>query len=352
MEEVLIVGQGLAGTWLSWFLHKAGVPFKIIDQPNPDGASRRAAGLINPVTGRRLVTTWMIDELLPFAKNAYQEIGKFLEDSFISETSVIDFFPTVQMLQAFQKRLEEDSSYLIIGEDREKYSEWFRYDLGWGAIYSCLLVYVEKLLTVWRAWLKKNYHLIEEVFDISELKETDQRVVYSGEHFRYIIFCDGKSSAQNPYFDKLPFALNKGEGMLVEISGLPAGQVFKKGMNLVSYSENVFWLGSSYEWTFKDDQPSEIFRKNAENWLNYNLKTPFKILEHFAAIRPATLERRPFVGSHPLHPRVGILNGLGTKGCSLAPYFAKQLVDKLTGLGDVHPLADIHRFAKTLGRPV
>lgn len=350
MEEVLIVGQGLAGTWLSWYLYKAGISFKIIDQPNPAGASMRAAGLINPVTGRRLVTTWMIDELMPFASGAYDEIGKFLNEHFISKTSVVDFFPTVQMLQAFQKRFEEDPAYLLLGDDREKYSEWFKYDLGWGAVQPCLLVNVEKLLTAWRIWLKKNNRLSEEVFTISELKETREGITYSGDHFRYVIFCDGRSSAQNSYFDKLPFALNKGEGMLVEINGLPPAQVFKKGMNLVPYSENVFWLGSSYEWTFDDDQPSETFRKNAENWLNYNLKLPVKILEHFAAIRPATLERRPFVGLHPMHAQVGMLNGLGTKGCSLAPFFARQLVDKLTGRGEINPLADLSRFAKVLSR--
>ncbi len=71
--EVLIVGQGLAGTWLSYWLYKAGISFKVIDQPNPDGASFRAAGLINPVTGRRMVTTWMIDELMPFA---HEHIGR------------------------------------------------------------------------------------------------------------------------------------------------------------------------------------------------------------------------------------------------------------------------------------
>ena len=57
---------------------------------------------------------------------------------------------------------------------------------------------------------------------------------------RYIIFCDGKSSAQNPYFDKLPFALNKGEGLLVEIKGLPQHLVFKKGMSLVPYQGKYF----------------------------------------------------------------------------------------------------------------
>ncbi len=349
--DVLIVGQGLAGTWLSYWLHKAGVSFKIIDQINQDGASLRAAGLINPVTGRRLVTTWMIDELMPFAKNAYQEIGKFRGENFIEDISLIDFFPTVQMLQAFQKRYDEDPAYLYPGEDREKYAKWFRYDLGWGAIHPCQLVNVGKLLTSWRIWLNENNYLIESLFDLSKLKETGKGLDYSGICASYIIFCDGKSSAQNPYFNNLPFALNKGEALLVEIKSLPAENAYKKGMSLVPYRENIFWLGSSYEWSYDNEYPSEKFRKNAEDWLKNNLKLPYSILDHFASIRPATLERRPFVGFHPGYSRIGILNGMGTKGCSLAPYFAKELVDKIKDEGNVNPLADINRFGRILTRP-
>jgi glycine/D-amino acid oxidase-like deaminating enzyme len=348
--EVIIVGQGLAGTWLSWWLHKSGIRFRIIDHRDPNGASVRAAGLINPVTGRRMVTTWMIDELMPFAAEAYREIGEFLQGNFMEETSVIDFFPTVQMLQAFGKRFEEDPTWLVPGTEREKYTEWFRYDLGWGAIQPCQLVNVEKLLTAWRSRLISNDLFIEEGFDISKLEPGKEGIRYSGVQYRYIIFCDGKASSLNPFFEKLPFALNKGEGMLVEIKGLPANLVFKKGMSLVPYRENIFWLGSSYEWEFSDDQPSENFRKNAENWLSHFLKLPCRILEHFAAIRPATLERRPFVGFHPLYPQVGILNGLGTKGCSLAPYFARQLVENIKTGGEVHPLANINRFENLLRR--
>lgn len=348
--DVLIIGQGLSGTWLGWWLHKTGLSFKIIDQSNENSASRRAAGLINPVTGRRMVTTWMIDELIPFANNSYREIGEFLNSSFVSKTSVIDFFPSVQMLQAFQKRYEEDPQYLVTGDVREKYSEWFRYDLGWGAIQPCLLVQVEKLLINWREWLISNNLLKDEFFDVLKMEETPAHIRYSDVHASYIIFSDGNTSAQNPYFEKLPFASNKGEGMLVEIFGLPANYCFKRGMSLIPYGENIFWLGSSYEWEFKDEYPSEKFRENAVQWLTTTLKIRYKILEHFAAVRPATLERRPFVGFHPLHPRIGILNGMGTKGCSLAPYFAYEIVKKIKGDGSINPLADISRFERILTR--
>ncbi len=348
--EVLIIGQGLSGCWLGYWLHQAGISFRVIDQPDSGGASKRAAGLINPVTGRRMVTTWMIEELMPFARKAYSELGSFLDQKLADEISVIDFFPSVQMLQAFQKRLDEDPAYLIPGNEREKYNPWFRYELGWGVINPCLLIHVEKLLFDWKKWLKKNNLLTESTFELSKLKQNDHGMVYSDIQTRYVVFCDGKSSASNPYFDKLPFALNKGEGMLVEIKGLPQNSVFKKGMSLVPYKENIFWLGSSYEWSFDHDQPTESFRLQAENWLHHFLKLPYRILEHFAAIRPATLERRPFVGFHPSFPRIGILNGLGTKGCSLAPYFARQLADYLREKKEINPLADIKRFEKILAR--
>jgi len=62
------------------------------------------------------------------------------------------------------------------------------------------------------------------------------------------------------------------------------------------------------------------------------------------------LERRPFVGLHPANPKVGILNGMGTKGCSLAPYFAKQLAEQLIFDKPISAEANINRFTKILMR--
>ena len=207
-----------------------------------------------------------------------------------------------------------------------------------------------KALFAGAGWLKKNGLLTESVCDLTSIRLNDNGVEYGGIQYRSIIFCDGKTSAQNPFFDKLPFALNKGEGLLVEIQGLRENLVFKKGMTLVPFKDKIYWLGSSYEWSYHDEQPSVLFRKTAEAWLNNNLKLPYSILEYFAAIRPATLERRPFVGFHPSYKQIGILNGFGTKGCSLAPFFAKELVQKIKGERNINPLADINRFEKIMNR--
>jgi glycine/D-amino acid oxidase-like deaminating enzyme len=90
--------------------------------------------------------------------------------------------------------------------------------------------------------------------------------------------------------------------------------------------------------------------KQIEQTLQKWLRVNFQILDHRAAIRPANLERRPFVGLHPHYPSLGILNGMGTKGCSLAPWFARELANHLLLGTPIHPQADMARFTKILGR--
>jgi glycine/D-amino acid oxidase-like deaminating enzyme len=126
--------------------------------------------------------------------------------------------------------------------------------------------------------------------------------------------------------------------------------VFKKGMSIVPWRDGLYWVGSSYEWTFEHAEPTEVFRRRAEAALREWVRLPFRIVEHWAAVRPATLERRPFVGFHPVQQAVGILNGMGTKGCSLAPFFARQLVRHIVDGSPILPEADVRRFTKILSR--
>jgi hypothetical protein len=51
---------------------------------------------------------------------------------------------------------------------------------------------------------------------------------------------------------------------------------------------------------------------------------------------------------HPYFPQIGILNGFGTKGCSLAPYFAFALVQHLTNRHPILAEEAIKRFQTIL----
>ena len=78
--------------------------------------------------------------------------------------------------------------------------------------------------------------------------------------------------------------------------------------------------------------------------LDIILKLPYQVVYHLVVIRPANTERRPFVGLHPTHPQLAICNGMGTKGCSLAPYFVLQLLNHIELGTEINKEASIERF--------
>lgn len=346
--DYIIVGQGISGTFLSWNLIKAGKTVVVIDEWQPNTASRVASGIINPVTGRRVVRTWMIEELLPFAKHAYEELGNDLGIEAAREIDMLTFHTTEQMSSAWHERIAEGEDYLHVVNNRQDYEPFFELRNGIGVTSPCMLVNLSVLLPAWRNYLAETNRLLTERFDINDCYVKENSVQYNDITAEKLILCNGIKGFENRYFEKLPYAFSKGEAILVDIPGLQATNIYKQGMNLVPIGGSVFWIGSSFEWEFADDNTTESFKKTVIDLLGSWLKLPFTILEHKASIRPASLERRPFVGLHPIHSSIGIFNGMGTKGCSLAPYFSNEFAQHLTAHKSIHPSADILRFKKIL----
>jgi len=322
----------------------------VIDNSIPNTASKMASGIINPVTGRRVVRTWMIEELLPFAWDAYTTIGNELGKTLIQQCNILDFHPSQQMCDAFEARLTEGDTYLDRPANERKWQELFQFNYGIGEIEPCYLTNITTLLQEWRNVLVHKKALTEEVFDIVHLITTEKDVVYKDITAKKVIFCEGVGGRDNPFFTMLPWSKDKGEFLIVSIPGLPATHIYKQGLTIAPYGEDTFWVGATHEWNYTDLEPNPAYRKKVEEQLNYFLKLPYTILEHRVAERPVNLERRPFVGMHPLHPFVGIFNGMGTKGCSLAPYFAHQFAMHLVHGTPLLPAADISRFQKILSR--
>lgn len=350
-KKILIVGQGISGTMLSWFLEKAGIDHIIIDDETSNTPSKTAAGLINPVTGRRVVTVWLDEQILPFAEKTYNEIGSFLDIPAISKTSIIDFFPNPFMKESFLKKLSQQAPYISLVDNDAYLSEYFTYEFGTGIISPSYIVHLQELLPAWKNYLMSKGRFKNTGFNFLKLQVNSDAIIYDGMAVDMILFCDGAHGYTNPYFSLLPFALNKGEAVIIEAPDLPSDLIYKKSLTLIPFCEQgTFWAGSNYIWDFDDDKPTEEFRKSAEQTLKSWLKVPFKIVDHKAAVRPATVERRPFVGLHPVYKNVGILNGMGTKGCSLAPYFASQLAAHILYQAPIEKDADINRHSRILER--
>ena len=341
--DYIIVGQGLVGTWMSYYAKESGKSFIVINDPHTPSASSVASGVINPVTGRRIVQTWMIDVLLPNAIAAYKEFGEHLNEILIREAPVVLLHPSLQMKESFEYRLAHDNVYLSTN-DAINFAAFFSTPFGTGQIDSSYWIDLNTMLDAWKKKLLASKALIEERFELTDLVVEKGQVQWKNYTAKHIIFCDGNNSMQNTYFNQLPFAPNKGEALIVSIKGLSKEFIYKQAISIVPWKEDLFWVGSNYEWNFDNTQPSIAFKERMIQALDSFLHVPYTIVDHITGIRPANTERRPFVGVHPNFPSLAIFNGMGTKGCSLAPYFSKQLIDYLDNGKALEPEADIKRF--------
>ena len=202
-------------------------------------------------------------------------------------------------------KTNQEAPYISLINEADYLSEYFNYEFGSGKIEPAYIVHLQSLLPAWRNFLQQENKLICTSFDFSKLNTKNDKIIYDNITADKIIFCDGACGNSNPYFSLLPFALNKGEALIIEAPGLPSDLIYKKSMTLAPFGKDgLFWTGTNYIWDFDDDKPTETFRKATEQTLKNWLKVPFKIADHKSAIRPATVERRPFAGFHPIYKNV------------------------------------------------
>jgi glycine/D-amino acid oxidase-like deaminating enzyme len=339
--DYLIIGQGIAGTMLSWFLLQAGKKVIVIDDARPNSASRVAAGIINPVSGRRFEPAWMYDTIYPFAKTTYRELSDLLQVPVFTERQLWTVFPSLQMREAFLNK--------TTGNEYTELPAALKYEAFLDQPYGAAIVHgatvnLRALLPAYRRYLQAQEALLEIHLDVGDLEILEDGVTYKDITARKIIFCDGVGTTGLPFFKEIKFLPNKGEVLLVKVPGLETGDIIKKGITLVPQDNGLFWAGSSFVWDYEDDHPTAKQREVLEKSLVQLLKAPYEIVDQLSAVRPSGNDRRPIAGFHPSLPSVGVFNGLGTKGCSLAPFMAAHFRDVLVADAPLMPEIDLRRY--------
>lgn len=347
MYDFIIVGQGIAGSMLSWFLLQSNQRVLVIDEFNPASASKVASGVTNPITGRRFVKSWLSDELLPFARQTYRDLELVLGESFFTHSTIVKLFDSVKSQNDWSTRCASPGYLPYLKNEQIVYldAEKVKNEFGGFEIEGGSRLDTEKFLPAYRSYLQDKNLLLETKFDFDKLIIADSGVNYEGNKAQKIIFCEGANALFNPYFKFLPFQLAKGECLIIEIENFYSdriinGEVFVMPMPL----KNHYYIGATHEWHFDDDQPSAKGRHELLGNLSTVLKAQFTVVEQKAAIRPTVKDRRPFIGFHPEFSSVGIFNGMGTKGISLAPYFAHQFAENLLLHKPLDKEVDIKRF--------
>lgn len=324
--DILILGQGLAGTWLAWELERAGIPFAMLDAGDATAASRVGAGIINPITGRRLVKSWRVETLLPAARAAYRELEAALGLTVWHDMRVRrEFADEIERRTFQQKQARAELAPFAGGAD----------DAGFW-IEGAAWVECGALLDATRARWRAQGRLTTAASDV---------VADPGRH-DLVVDCTGLAGARATLFNFVPWEFSKGEMLEIAIAGLASDTVLNRRHWVLPVGPTAAWVGATHEPGVCDPTISLAARTVLEASAQGLLGRPFRVTGQRAGIRVNLPDRLPVAGRHPDSPRCGVINGLGAKGALLAPMLARQWVNHLTEGVPLDLAVDVARFRR------
>jgi glycine/D-amino acid oxidase-like deaminating enzyme len=122
----------------------------------------------------------------------------------------------------------------------------------------------------------------------------------------------------------------KGEVLAIESPSYCDNRVLHCGVWLAPDGRaGRYRVGSTTEWSQLDSTPTDAARAELLSRLLAAGVDDAQVVEHLAAVRPATYDRKPTFGFSPEAPNVGWFNGLGAKGSLWAPFYAAKIANRI-----------------------
>jgi glycine/D-amino acid oxidase-like deaminating enzyme len=342
--DAIIAGQGLAGSLLALSMLDAGYHVLVLDN-GESNASKVAAGLINPVTGLRLLKSAQVESHLNYAMAYYRTLEQRFDQIFLVEQDMWRILTSEKQRMLAETRLI-DEHY------RDVLAGWVEPEYPLNTSYGCLLqkrtgyLRTRPLLETIRNYLFDKGVLREERLNYEEvvIKET---VSWKDVECRWLIFCEGQQGRFNPWFGHLPFQVVKGQILSLQTDCPLPSSIVNDGQWLIPLTGDTFRYGASYE-----PDSIEISSQNdiiAGLLSRLAQRIPFlqgsRVVEVESGIRPATLDKSPLIGQHVSIPQLVIFNGFGSHGSLLIPEHASMLIRHLTEGVRLPDSVSISRFS-------
>ena len=323
-----IIGDGLAGCVLALSCYREEIPFRWMGEARPGAASLASSGLVNPITGRRYVKSWMADALLAEAGEFYTWSESVLGIRAFRAVDIARFLASPEAGEAW--RLRRDDPAFADYVTGKRHPALDRLGVPYGIVSGAFVLDTPAWVRAVRTFLRERGHMASTHAD----PESAQGPVIR---------------ATGVFAEPLPDGLipNKGEALIVRMPEWPLPMIVKGDVFVVPLPDvHTYWIGSGYARWPEHADPTEAECGRLVSGLRKLHDGPIEVLGHLAGVRPTTIDRRPLIGADPHHPGDFIFNGMGTKGTSLAPYWAQQLIRLIRDGQPLLPEVDPARFKR------
>lgn len=342
--DYIIVGLGLAGLALAEELFANDKSF-IVFEDYSQTSSLVAGGVYNPVVLKRFTAVWnakqQLDFAMPFYEKLEQKLQLKLDEKFVIKRVFKSIEEQNNWFAASDKPLLKP--FLDSNIETKKYDGIIG-DFGFGKVNETGRIDTLKLIESYRKHLSKEKKIRFEKFEHQELSLSSEKNTYKNIEFSKAVFCEGFGIKENPYFNYLPLDEVKGELITIYAPELNIDFLVKSAVFLIPLGNHQYKVGATFNHQDKTSIPTERGKAELVQKLEKVISVPYTIIDQSAGIRPATKDRKPFVGLHKEHQNLAVLNGLGTRGVMVAPLMAKNLFNHLEKGEALDSEIDIKRF--------
>lgn len=333
-KKIAIIGGGLSGLSLGYFLWKENIPFKLFTKKE-NHSSIIAAGVINPIVFRRTTKSWEVDTFLPFAKRFYKEIETLINKNIWNELVIRRSFSHQQEQDDWVAKKQKQEYAPYLGEINSPSPENLFTEYGTGIVKQ-------------GAWINTTnfiYGLRDFLEEKGCLTYTNGKEILNQEEYAKIVYCEGYEMIHNAFFNYLPLDPTKGQTLIIQSEEIPTGELINRKCFVLPSGGNEFRVGATYEWHDASLHITEESKNALEEDVKNLIQAKFSILEQKAGVRPTVKDRRPLMGQHPTNKALYVFNGLGAKGYLIGPYMASEMSAFLIHEKPLMKEVDISRYA-------
>jgi glycine/D-amino acid oxidase-like deaminating enzyme len=277
----------------------------------------------NPLSFLNVKRSWLSHLLLPALERTYPLLEKKLNSSFYFPMPLLRIFPDAGAANLWEEKSMHPEVESFIDANSISDSEvHYRQPHGSGVVKGAGWLDLPAYLDAAR-----DFFIAQQAFEEREVSTQDiLNWLQAGD---LVIQCTGWKPMQQSLWSDLPIQTNKGQVLTVRVNDLTDAYMCNFGKFLIPLGEGLFRSGSTYEHGALDALPSDAAIEIQDD-IRTSMKHSFEVVDHKAGFRPTTRDRHPVAGMHDRHARLGVLNGFGSRGVMLVPFFVEHFIEHLT----------------------